>query len=104
MCGAPEEISSNPGSRIGRGNGTIGWALAEGAARPPLCWRRSVRGVEVGLACALGEEEGMEFVHESVIQRSKVLETLRAGLLQPLEEVDLGARIELFQELGELGH
>ncbi len=64
----------------------------------------SVRGFEVGLACALGEEEGMEFVHESVIQGSKVLETLRTGLLQPLEEVDLGAGIELFQELGELGH
>ena len=46
----------------------------------------------------------MEFVHKSIVEGSKVLKALRAGLLEALEEEDLMAWIKLFQELSQVGH
>ena len=46
----------------------------------------------------------MEFIHESIIQGSKVLEALRAGFLKALEEEDLMTWIKLFEELSQVGH
>lgn len=46
----------------------------------------------------------MELVHEAVIERCKILEAVRAGFLEPLEEKYLRAGIELLQQVTELCH
>jgi len=46
----------------------------------------------------------VELVHKSIVEGSKVLEAVRAGLLEALEEEDLIAWIKLFQELSQVGH
>ena len=46
----------------------------------------------------------MELVHESIIKRSEILETFRAGFLETLEKVYLGARVDLLKETAELSH
>lgn len=53
---------------------------------------------------ALGKQERIELVHETVIERGKVLEALGTGFLQALEKKYLRPRVELFQELAELSH
>ena len=40
----------------------------------------------------------MKFVHEAVIERGEIFETLRASLFETFEEEDLCARVYLFQE------
>ena len=46
----------------------------------------------------------MEFVHKPVIERGKVLETIRAGLFEAPEKEHLRSGVELFQEMTELSH
>jgi len=46
----------------------------------------------------------MEFVHEAIIERRKILEAIWAGFFQSLEKEDLASRIQLLKELAELGH
>jgi hypothetical protein len=46
----------------------------------------------------------MELVHESIIERSEIFQTLRAGFLETLEKVYLGARVDLLKETAELSH
>lgn len=57
------------------------------------------------LSCGgLCEQEGMELVHESIIQRCKILEAVRTIFLEAFEEEDLGAWIQLFKQAAELCH
>src|SRR5262249_44693874 len=42
--------------------------------------------------------------HESIIERGKVLQAVRAVFLEALKEKDLMARIERFQQFAELTH
>lgn len=46
----------------------------------------------------------MEFVHESIIKRSKIFEAVRAGFFEPLKKEHLAPWVQLFKELTELGH
>ncbi len=46
----------------------------------------------------------MKLVHETIIKRGKVFEALRAGFFETFEEKYLGARVELLQEMAQLGH
>lgn len=46
----------------------------------------------------------MEFVHESVVKGSKIFQAFGTGLLEAFEEENLGARIDLFEEMAELCH
>jgi hypothetical protein len=46
----------------------------------------------------------MKLVHEAVIERSEIFETLGASFFETFEEEDLCARVDLFQELAQLGH
>ena len=46
----------------------------------------------------------MKLVHEAVIEGGEIFETLGARFFEPFEEEDLGARVDLFQELAQLGH
>lgn len=46
----------------------------------------------------------MELVHEPVVERCEIFQTVRARFLQAFEEEDLCAWIELLQELAQLGH
>jgi len=46
----------------------------------------------------------MKLVHEAVIEGREIFETLGARFFEPFEEEDLGARVDLFQELAQLGH
>lgn len=52
----------------------------------------------------LREEEGMELVHKTIVQRGEIFEGIRACLLESLKKEDLSSRIELLEELAELGH
>lgn len=52
----------------------------------------------------LGKQEGVKLVHEAVIERGKILQALRAGLFEPLEEENLCARVQLFQQMAQLRH
>ena len=52
----------------------------------------------------LCEKEGMEFVHEPVVEGCKIFQTIRTRFLQAFEEEDLCAWIELLQELAQLSH
>ena len=46
----------------------------------------------------------MKLVHEAVIERGEIFETLGAGFLETFEEEDLCARVYLFQEMAQLSH
>ena len=46
----------------------------------------------------------MKLVHESVIQRGEVFETLGAGFFETFEEEDLCASVDLFEKLSQLSH
>lgn len=46
----------------------------------------------------------MELVHEPIIERSEVLETFRARLLEFSEKEDLSAGVELLKKLAQLSH
>ena len=46
----------------------------------------------------------MKLIHETIIEGGKVFEALRAGLFETFEEKHLGTRVELFQEMAQLGH
>jgi len=46
----------------------------------------------------------MKLVHEAVIERGEIFETLGAGFFETFEEEDLCARVNLFQELAQLSH
>jgi hypothetical protein len=46
----------------------------------------------------------MKLVHESVIERGKIFEALRASFFEAFKEEDLYARVDLFQELPQLSH
>jgi hypothetical protein len=46
----------------------------------------------------------MKLIHEAVIEGREIFETLGARFFEPFEEEDLGARVDLFQELAQLGH
>ena len=52
----------------------------------------------------LREEQGMELVHKSVIERRKILEAVGTRFFEALEEKYLGAGVQLFQQRAELGH
>jgi hypothetical protein len=46
----------------------------------------------------------MKFVHEAVIKRGEILETLRASFFESFEEEYLCARVYLLQERAQLSH
>ena len=46
----------------------------------------------------------MKLVHEAVIERGEIFETLRASFFETFEEKNLCARVYLFQELAQLSH
>lgn len=46
----------------------------------------------------------MELVHEPIIERSEVLKTFRARLLEFSEKEDLSAGVELLKKLAQLSH
>jgi hypothetical protein len=46
----------------------------------------------------------MKLVHETIVEWGKVFEALRAGFFETFEEKHLGARVELLQEMTQLGH
>jgi len=46
----------------------------------------------------------MKLVHETVIERGKIFETVRAGFLEPFKEKNLCSWVYLFQELTQLSH
>ncbi len=52
----------------------------------------------------LGKQEGMKLVHETVIERSKIFQALRAGFFQTLEEKHLRTWVQLFQKMTQLSH
>src|SRR5574340_97272 len=56
------------------------------------------------LGGGLREQEGMKLVHESIVERCKILEAVRTIFFEAFEEEDLGARIQLFQQATELCH
>ena len=46
----------------------------------------------------------MKLVHESIIQRGKIFQTIRTIFFQSLEKEDLGAWIQLLEKTAELCH
>lgn len=52
----------------------------------------------------LGEEQGMKFVHESVIERGEIFQAIWAGFLEFFKKEDLGTRVELLQQLAQFTH
>jgi len=46
----------------------------------------------------------MKLVHESIVERGEIFETLGASFFESFKEKDLCARVDLFQELPQLGH
>ena len=46
----------------------------------------------------------MKLIHESVIERGEIFETLGAGFFETLEEKDLCTRVDLFKELSQISH
>jgi len=46
----------------------------------------------------------MKLVHEAVIERGEIFETLWASLFEAFEKEDLYARVDLFKELAQLSH
>ncbi len=46
----------------------------------------------------------MKLVHEAVIKRGEIFETLGTGFFETFEEEDLCTRVYLFQEMAQLGH
>lgn len=46
----------------------------------------------------------MKFVHEAVIERCKIFQAVRTGLLEFLKKENLGARVELLQQLAQFTH
>jgi len=57
-----------------------------------------------GKNVGLGEEKGMKLVHEAVIERSEIFETLRASFFKAFKEKNLRTGVYLFQELTQLSH
>jgi len=57
-----------------------------------------------GKNVGLGEQERMKLVHEAVIERSEIFETLRAGFFKAFKEKNLCSGVYLFQELTQLSH
>ena len=56
------------------------------------------------LGCILCEQEGMELIHEPIVEGCKIFQTVWARFLQAFEEEDLCAWVELLQELAQLSH
>jgi len=52
----------------------------------------------------LGKEERMKLVHETVIERGEIFETLRACFLETFKEKNLCARVQLLKEMAQLSH
>ncbi len=46
----------------------------------------------------------MKLVHESVIERGEIFETLGASFFETFEEKDLCTRVDLFKELPQISH
>lgn len=46
----------------------------------------------------------MKLVHESIVQRREIFETIWARLFEAFKKEDLSSRVQLFKELAELGH
>lgn len=46
----------------------------------------------------------MELVHEAIIERGEIFETLRASFFETFEKKNLCARVYLFQESAQLSH
>jgi hypothetical protein len=46
----------------------------------------------------------MKLVHESVIERGEIFETLWASFFKTFEEEDLCSRVDLFKELPQISH
>lgn len=46
----------------------------------------------------------MKLVHEAVIERGEIFQTLGASFFEAFEKEDLYARIDLFKELAQLSH
>lgn len=53
---------------------------------------------------ALGKQEGVKLVHETVIEGGKILQALGARFFKALEEKYLRARVQLFQKMAQLSH
>ena len=52
----------------------------------------------------LRKQKRVELIHESIIERSEVFQTVGAGFFEAFEEKHLRARVELFQYMAQLGH
>ncbi len=46
----------------------------------------------------------MEFIHETVIERSEILEAVGTRFFEAFEKKHLGTGIELLEEMAELSH
>ena len=46
----------------------------------------------------------MKLVHESIIERGEIFETLGASFFETFKEENLCARVDLFEELPQLSH
>ena len=46
----------------------------------------------------------MELIHEPIVQRGKIFQTIRTCLFETFEEKDLSSWVKLFKELAELSH
>lgn len=46
----------------------------------------------------------MELVHEPIVQRGEIFQTIGAGLFEAFKEKHLSSWVELFKELAELSH
>ena len=57
-----------------------------------------------GKNIGLGKQERMKLVHETVVERGEIFETLRASFFETFEEEDLCARVYLFQKSAQLSH
>src|SRR5215510_12641475 len=52
----------------------------------------------------LRKQERVELIHETIIERCKVLQAIRTRLFETLEEKHLHARVELLQDMAKLSH
>ena len=61
-------------------------------------------GLRQGKNVGLGKKKRMKLVHEAVIERGEIFETLRTSLFEAFEEQNLCSGVYLFQELAQLSH
>jgi hypothetical protein len=57
-----------------------------------------------GVFFPLREEERMELVHETVVQRRKIFKAIRACFLKAFKKEHLATRVQLLKKLAELSH